>query len=163
MARIRGKDTGPERAVRRLLHNLGYRFRLHVSDLPGRPDIAFRSKRTVVFVHGCFWHRHNCSLAYSPKTRPEFWQRKFDQNVRRDKLVQKALRSAGWRVIIVWECEIERLSKLAARLTMLLGVPSSVKTSLHLPARTRARANPARRRRQNAPHPSKSGLCPRRK
>jgi len=144
MARIRGRDTGPERSVRRLLHGLGYRFRLHVSDLPGRPDIAFRSRRIVIFVHGCFWHRHNCGLAYSPKTRPEFWQTKFEQNVRRDKMVQRALKRAGWRVVVVWECEIVRLSKLTARLTKLLGPPSVVKTDAH-PAKARVRAKPARR------------------
>jgi DNA mismatch endonuclease (patch repair protein) len=145
MARIRGRDTGPELSVRRLLHGLGYRFRLHVNDLPGRPDIAFRSKRIVIFVHGCFWHRHNCGLAYSPKTRPEFWQKKFDQNIKRDKTVHKALKRAGWRVIVVWECEVERLSKLTVRLTKLLGAPGVVRTDFHSVAQTRVRAKPARR------------------
>src|SRR5262245_45810086 len=78
MSRIRGKDTGPEMTVRRLLHRLGYRFRLHTRDLPGRPDIVFRSRRTVIFVHGCFWHRHDCRFAYVPKTRRQFWKTKFD-------------------------------------------------------------------------------------
>ena len=123
MARIHGKDTGPEMIVRRLLHSLGYRFRLHSRDLPGRPDIVFRSRRVAVFVHGCFWHRHDCGLAYMPKTRLQFWREKFDRNVKRDQEVKKKLKAAGWRVTIVWECELEQLSALSARLIKSLGPP----------------------------------------
>jgi DNA mismatch endonuclease (patch repair protein) len=126
MARIRGRNTKPEMIVRRLLHGMGYRFRLHGRDLPGRPDIVFRSRRTVVFVHGCFWHRHDCGLAYMPKTRQQFWQDKFNGNVRRDQRVKNELTAAGWRVIFVWECEIDQLSTLSARLVKSLGTPGRV-------------------------------------
>ncbi|HZT26468.1 MAG TPA: very short patch repair endonuclease [Pseudolabrys sp.] len=123
MSRIRGRDTGPERVVRKLLHAMGYRFRLHARDLPGRPDIVLRSRRVAVFVHGCFWHRHDCGLAYTPKTRREFWQRKFDDNVRRDRRTRGELEAAGWRVIIVWECQLDDPAALADRLAKRLGPP----------------------------------------
>lgn len=123
MSRIRGQDTGPETAVRRLLYTMGYRFRLHARDLPGRPDIVFRSRHVAIFVHGCFWHRHDCGLAYNPKTRREFWQRKFDGNVRRDRRAKEELEAAGWRVIIVWECQLDDLPALAGRLAKHLGPP----------------------------------------
>lgn len=107
MSRIRGSDTKPELAVRRWLHRRGYRFRLHRRDLPGRPDIVLPSLRTVVQVHGCFWHRHQgCRLAYTPKTNVYKWQSKFEENVARDKRDVEALAELGWRVIIVWECEV---------------------------------------------------------
>src|SRR5262249_47949934 len=125
MARIRGRDTGPEKSVRKLLCALGYRFRLYARDLPGRPDIVLRSRRTVIFVHRCFWHRHNCPLAYTPKTRTEFWQRKFAQNVSRDRRVRSELESAGWQVIVVWECQLDKLPALAARLAKSLGPRAS--------------------------------------
>jgi DNA mismatch endonuclease, patch repair protein len=108
MARIKGKNTGPEMAVRRLLHRLGYRYRTHAPDLPGRPDIVFRSRGAVIFVHGCFWHRHSCGVAYVPKTRSEFWRNKFLQNTRRDRTALQTLKAAGWRVLIIWECQVER-------------------------------------------------------
>jgi DNA mismatch endonuclease (patch repair protein) len=117
MGRIRGHNTGPEIAVRRLLHGMGYRFRLHARDLPGRPDIVFRSRRVALFVHGCFWHRHNCGRAYKPKTRGVFWKRKFEGNVSRDRRTRKELEAAGWRVIVVWECELDDSTALADRLT----------------------------------------------
>lgn len=123
MSRIRSKNTRPEMIVRRLLHGIGYRFRLHGRDLPGRPDIVFRSRRAVVFVHGCFWHRHDCGLGYMPRTRQQFWQDKFDGNVRRDQKVRNELKAAGWRVIVVWECQIDKLSALSARLVKSLGPP----------------------------------------
>lgn len=115
MSRIRGRDTKPEITVRRLLHAMGYRFRLHVADLPGRPDIVLPRHKAVVLVHGCFWHRHGCQWTYVPKTRERFWQRKFDANEARDRKVVRALRSAGWRVLTVWECQatpdsVERLT-----------------------------------------------------
>lgn len=121
MARIRGRDTEPEIIVRRLLHAMGYRFRLHARNLPGRPDIVLRSKRTAIFVHGCFWHRHNCGLAYMPKTRSEFWQKKFAGNVERDRRVKNELKADGWHVIAVWECQLGNPSSLAARLVKKLG------------------------------------------
>ncbi len=121
MSRIRGRDTGPELTVRRLLHAMGYRYRLQARDLPGRPDIVFRRRHVALFVHGCFWHRHDCGLAYTPKTRREFWQSKFDGNVARDRRVQHELKAAGWRVIIIWECQLDDLASLAKRLAKQLG------------------------------------------
>jgi DNA mismatch endonuclease, patch repair protein len=106
MSRIRGKDTTPELKVRSALHRAGLRFRLHRSDLPGTPDIVLPRHRTVVFVHGCFWHRHNgCKYAYTPKSRAEFWHEKFERTVERDREAVKALRELGWQVLTVWECE----------------------------------------------------------
>lgn len=106
MARFRSKDTKPEVLVRRALHRAGRRFRLHRKDLPGKPDIVLPRDRTVVMVHGCFWHAHEgCSIARIPKTRPEFWQAKFDANKARDRQNQAALEELGWRVVTVWECE----------------------------------------------------------
>lgn len=117
MARIKGKDTSPELSVRRMLHTLGYRYRLHRKDLPGTPDIVFPERRKAVLVHGCFWHRHNgCRFAYVPKTRTEFWKRKFDQNVTRDQKARRDLRKLGWKVLVVWECELRKLDRLQKRL-----------------------------------------------
>ena len=107
MSRIRSSNTKPEMAVRSLLHCAGYRFRLHRKDLPGKPDIVLPKYITVVFVHGCFWHRHEkCKYAYTPKSRIEFWEEKFKNNIERDKKNRKELESLGWKVIIVWECEL---------------------------------------------------------
>lgn len=106
MSRIRARDTKPEITVRRLLHRLGYRFRLHRRDLPGHPDIVLPRHRAVIFVHGCFWHRHpGCRFAYTPKSRIEFWKRKFDQNEERDARAIEALEKDSWRVLVLWECE----------------------------------------------------------
>lgn len=117
MSRIRGKDTKPEKLVRSLLHRMGYRFRLHRRDLPGKPDIVLPKYKTVIFVHGCFWHRHKgCKYAYSPKSRVDFWQDKFRKNVDRDRKVRRSLKSKGWRVIIVWACQTEDLGRLASSL-----------------------------------------------
>jgi DNA mismatch endonuclease (patch repair protein) len=108
MSRIRSKDTGPERVVRSILHHMGYRFSLHREDLPGKPDIVLPKYRTVVFVHGCFWHRHRgCRLAYTPKSRQVFWLKKFSDNVARDRKVQRDLRRLGWQLLVVWECQLE--------------------------------------------------------
>jgi len=117
MSRIRGGDTGPERLVRSLLHRMGFRFRLHRADLPGRPDIVLPKWRVAVLVHGCFWHRHGgCAFAYTPKSRNEFWNRKFQLNMARDKVVLRRLRSLGWRVLVVWECQTRYPDRLAHRL-----------------------------------------------
>ena len=108
MSAIKSKNTKPEIAVRKLLHSMGYRFRLHRKDLPGSPDIVLPKYKTVIFVHGCFWHRHeNCKYASTPKTRQEFWNKKFNENINRDKINQENLSSKGWKIIIVWECEIK--------------------------------------------------------
>lgn len=117
MAAIRGKDTAPELAVRRILHAMGLRFRLHRKDLPGRPDIVLPKHRTVVFVHGCFWHRHEgCRYTRTPKTRQEFWQTKFAANVDRDRRNRTNLQQLGWRVIVVWECELRKSDNLREKL-----------------------------------------------
>jgi DNA mismatch endonuclease, patch repair protein len=115
MARIRSKDTKPELLVRRLIHSLGYRYRLHPKDLPGRPDLVFRSRKSVIFVHGCFWHRHSdpsCRLARLPKSRLDFWLPKLTANQLRDKVNLQQLQSQGWRVLTIWECELSDDDKL---------------------------------------------------
>lgn len=115
MSQIRGRDTLPERRVRSALHREGLRFRLHDRALPGSPDIVLRKHHLVVFVHGCFWHRHpRCRCAYSPKTRQAFWKAKFEANVARDRRDAAALRRMGWRVIVVWECQTESARGLLA-------------------------------------------------
>lgn len=117
MSRIKSRDTQPERAVRSMLHRLGYRFRLHRADLPGRPDIVLPRYKTVIFVNGCFWHRHEgCRFAYTPKTRIDFWQKKFSENVLRDQRAQVSLVASGWKVIVVWECELRDQADLSKRL-----------------------------------------------
>ena len=117
MSRIGGKNTKPELMVRSLLHHMGLRFRIHRKDLPGKPDIVLPKYRTVIFVHGCFWHRHRgCRYTTTPSTRVDFWQKKFDDNVERDKQKTDELRQLGWRVLIVWECETRDPEKLMKRL-----------------------------------------------
>jgi DNA mismatch endonuclease, patch repair protein len=111
MALIRARDTKPEMRVRRSLHAQGLRYRLHAADLPGRPDIVFRSRRIVILVHGCFWHQHpdpNCRLARMPKSRLEFWAPKLNRNRSRDEEVKAKLEARGWRVIEVWECQLDQ-------------------------------------------------------
>lgn len=120
MQRVRGVDTTPELAVRRALHARGYRFRLHDRKLPGRPDIVMKARRIVVFVHGCFWHRHEgCRYASLPKTRREFWESKFAANVARDEKVYGELVEEGWTVHVVWECEVKRGTYLEPLLSVL--------------------------------------------
>lgn len=106
MAAVRQKDTGPELAVRKVLSALGHFYRVRNGDLPGSPDIANRSRRWAVFVHGCFWHRHGCTRTTTPKSNREFWLQKFDANVRRDRRAQRALRAMGFNVIVFWECHV---------------------------------------------------------
>lgn len=120
MSRIRGKHTGPEMKVRKLLHNSGFRYRLHVSSLPGKPDLVFRGRKAVVLVNGCFWHRHDCGLAYVPKTRTEFWSSKFRRNVERDAENMLKLRKEGWRVCTVWECELDNPERVLRRVSKFL-------------------------------------------
>jgi DNA mismatch endonuclease, patch repair protein len=121
MSRIPGKNTKPETRVRSALHRLGYRFRIHRNDLPGRPDIVLPSKRTVILVHGCFWHRHSdCRLASNPKSNVQFWRDKFDRNVRRDQKNMERLRGLGWRTIVVWECETKNWNGLVLRVSRLM-------------------------------------------
>ena len=114
MSRIRGKDTQPELALRKALHRLGLRYRLHGAGLPGRPDLVFPRYKTVVFVHGCFWHRHlGCSIATTPKSNTPFWLEKFEKNVARDVRVTKQLAEQGWAVFVVWECELSKPTEAA--------------------------------------------------
>lgn len=121
MSRIKGKDTSPELRVRSVLHRMGYRFRLHRNDLPGKPDIVLPKYRTVIFVHGCFWHRHlGCRYAYTPKSRVDFWNRKFKETRMRDCKNLVSLSDQGWNVWIVWECETRDLEELKEMLTTKL-------------------------------------------
>lgn len=121
MQSIRNKNTKPEVVVRSICHKLGYRFRLHRAELPGSPDIVFPKLKLCIFVHGCFWHRHfGCRFSTVPKTRPEFWMNKFAKNVERDARVVNALISLGWRVELVWECEIRDTDSLVDRLNEIL-------------------------------------------
>ena len=121
MARIKGRNTGPELAVRRLVHGMGYRFRLHRKDLPGRPDLVFSPRKKVIFVHGCYWHRHEgCRFAYSPKSNLEFWTTKFSSNVARDRRVEQELAQLGWKVLTIWECEIADAERLRGNLVEFL-------------------------------------------
>ncbi|MBV5634659.1 DNA mismatch endonuclease Vsr [Pseudomonas aeruginosa] len=115
MSRIRSKDTKPELVLRKILHGLGLRYRLNGAGLPGKPDLVFPRYKTVVFVHGCFWHRHDgCKIATTPKSNVPFWIEKFDRNTARDAQVKKVLEEKGWRVIIVWECELNTTIKAQA-------------------------------------------------
>lgn len=121
MSLIRSKNTRPEHVVRKLCTKLGTRYRLHRKDLPGSPDLVFVSRKTAIFVNGCFWHHHRgCRLAYMPKTRVEFWSAKFEGNRTRDLAASRALRKAGWRVAVVWECETHNPQALLRTLSRLL-------------------------------------------
>jgi DNA mismatch endonuclease (patch repair protein) len=121
MSRIGSKDTQPELIVRRLLTKMGLRYRLHRRDLPGKPDIVFGPRRLVLFVHGCFWHRHRgCRMASTPSANAAFWQTKLDANMARDRRNTAALKRAGWRVAVIWECETRQPERLARRLQRLL-------------------------------------------
>ena len=117
MAKVGRRDTKPEMIVRRHLFSNGYRYRLHARELPGRPDIVFRKRRKAIFVHGCFWHRHDgCPRATVPKTRQTFWLNKFDGNTARDARNEDALSAMGWNILVVWECETKDVEVLSARL-----------------------------------------------
>jgi len=123
MGLVRSKDTKPEMLVRRLVHALGYRYRLHDRRLPGCPDLVFPSRRKVIFVHGCFWHQHRCRMGNRmPKSRVEFWRNKLEGNRRRDQRHRKALNRQGWRVLTVWECQTrpKAIPRLADRVTRFL-------------------------------------------
>ena len=121
MSRVRGRNTQPELLVRRLLHRMGYRFRLQAKELPGRPDVVFRPRRKAIFVHGCFWHRHGCRRTTTPRSNVAFWNAKFARNVERDRNAVEALETEGWGVIIIWECETADGQALEGRLRAFLG------------------------------------------
>ena len=117
MRRIRSKDTRPEMRVRRLVHRMGFRYRLHRKDIPGRPDLAFPRRRKVIFVHGCFWHQHSgCREGRLPKSNAAYWFPKLQRNKERDRVAQEQLASAGWAVLVIWECETNDLFALACKL-----------------------------------------------
>ena len=120
MSRVRSRDTTPELVVRQFLHGNGFRYRLHGKNLPGKPDLVFPRFRTALFIHGCFWHRHSgCPRATTPKTREEFWLEKFKRNQRRDHENQIKLKELGWRVLVVWECEVQTSKSRVRRLEIL--------------------------------------------
>ena len=120
MSAIKSKNTKPEIAVRKLLHSMGYRFRLHRKDLPGSPDIVLPKYKTVIFVHGCFWHRHeNCKYASTPKIRKEFWENKFRANVKRDLEIQEKIKNIGWQSVVIWECELKSKKQIKQKLLAL--------------------------------------------
>jgi DNA mismatch endonuclease (patch repair protein) len=122
MASVKQKDTTPELVVRSALRKLGFRFRLHRKDLPGKPDVVLSKRKTVIFVHGCFWHRHKgCRRASIPASNAKFWMDKFNRTCKRDKMNQEELASAGWRVLVVWECETKSFTALTEHLSQLLG------------------------------------------
>lgn len=121
MSQVRGRNTTPEIQIRKLLHSLGYRFRLHRKDLPGTPDIVFPSRRKVIFVHGCFWHRHEgCRFSSMPKTRVEFWKKKFEENIARDSRKLSQLRESGWTPLVIWQCELRDENTVRSRLVAFL-------------------------------------------
>lgn len=122
MSLVRGKDTRPEVAVRRLVHAMGYRYRLHRRDIPGAPDLAFIGTRRVIFVHGCFWHRHpGCPNTRLPKSNVVFWRNKLAANRRRDIANQRRLASSGWRTLVIWECELRDLARVRRKVAAFLG------------------------------------------
>ncbi|MCY1282346.1 Very short patch repair protein [compost metagenome] len=121
MSLVKGKNTRPEMLVRRMVHNAGFRYRLHDAKLPGKPDLVFSRKRKVIFVHGCFWHRHEgCPLARTPKSNQKYWLAKLEGNKARDETNLRKLRDAGWQILVVWECELRDLNLLALRLQSFL-------------------------------------------
>lgn len=121
MARVRSKDTVPELIVRRLTHGLGYRYRLHQRALPGTPDLVFSARNKVIFIHGCFWHRHKgCALARLPKSRSDFWLSKLEGNARRDAYNVRELRKKRWGVMTIWECQLRDMARLERRIKRFL-------------------------------------------
>jgi DNA mismatch endonuclease, patch repair protein len=121
MSRIRSSNTKPELIIRSLLHRLGYRFRLHRKELPGKPDIVLPKYNTVIFVNGCFWHRHKgCKYTYNPKSKIDFWEKKFRENINRDRQNRKALKKLGWNIVVIWECQVRNEEKLVTRIRKVI-------------------------------------------
>lgn len=120
MSLVRSKDTKPELLVRRLVHRLGYRYRLHRKDLPGRPDMVFPSRKKIIFVHGCFWHGHECKVGHIPRSRLDYWVQKITRNNERDRSTLRRLRRRRWKCLVLWECQLRELEKITARIIRFL-------------------------------------------
>ena len=121
MSHNKGKNTSPEMLIRRLVYSLGYRYRLHKKNLPGCPDLVFLSRKKVIFVNGCYWHRHKCKKGYSmPKTKHAFWQSKFSKTIKRDKRKYKDLKKLGWKMLVVWECQLKNIETVKAKIVNFL-------------------------------------------
>lgn len=149
MSRIRSRNTKPEITVRSVLHRMGYRFRLHSASLPGHPDIVLPKYHTVILVHGCFWHHHaGCRFAYTPKSRRAFWQAKFATNRSRDRDTVRALRSQGWHVLIIWECDTYDPAHIVTRLRRTLNPARAALAGI------RGAGDPAPRRRSSKRSPT---------
>lgn len=124
MSKIKRANTKPELVVRRVLTGLGYRYRIHLGGVPGRPDVAFTKRKKAVFIHGCFWHAHeNCRVFRQPSSRREFWEKKFENNKARDRRLLQAAKEAGWQTLVIWECELSNLDQVGQRLKRFLGPP----------------------------------------
>jgi DNA mismatch endonuclease (patch repair protein) len=154
MRQVRSTDTFPERIIRSLLHGMGFRFRLHRNDLPGKPDLVLPKYRSVVFVHGCFWHRHpGCPRASTPAENRKYWLPKFDRTVKRDQQTEAELRGRGWNVIIVWECELKEMEALKHRLNSAITRKQSIyhaqDVPLPLAAEKQAAYNPTPKTKRN--------------
>jgi DNA mismatch endonuclease (patch repair protein) len=122
MANVKSKDTGPEMKVRKLIHGMGYRYRLHRKDLPGKPDLVFPGLKKVIFVHGCFWHGHKgCAASQRPTSNTEYWNAKLDRNLKRDQKNLKALEELGWRPLVIWECQTRDETKMRRAIVRFLG------------------------------------------
>jgi DNA mismatch endonuclease, patch repair protein len=121
MATVKSKNTGPELAVRRYLHRLGYRYRLHRRDLPGSPDIVFPSRKKAILIHGCYWHGHRCRWGQLPKSKLDYWRPKIDANRKRDRRKLRTLRGLGWKVLVIWQCELRNFEAVDRKLAKFLG------------------------------------------
>jgi DNA mismatch endonuclease (patch repair protein) len=128
MSLVKGKNTTPELAVRKIVFGLGYRYRLHAKELPGRPDLVFRAKRKVLFVHGCFWHGHGCAKGRAPKSRQEYWLPKIATNRRRDAKQIASLEAAGWKALVIWQCELRSEARLIGKIDRFLKKHGKSKT-----------------------------------
>lgn len=120
MSRIRSGDTKPELKVRRLVYSMGYRYRLRSKDVPGHPDLVFRGRKKVIFVHGCFWHQHGCKHYNMPKSKLDFWLPKLQKNVERDKKVQQQLQDCGWQSLAIWECQLKEIENVEKSIRLFL-------------------------------------------
>ncbi len=133
MAKVRSKDTKPEMFVRRLVHGMGYRYRLHDGKLPGKPDLVFLSRRKIIFVHGCFWHGHVCPLGRIPKSRVEFWVEKIEATRSRDAVNIGKLEHLGWKSLVVWECQLRGADRVAGKIRRFLGVTNGDRSAARKP------------------------------